>query len=117
VQTIIGIEPHIIVMGMPAAIIFIMTSQQALSMSMLIMPVGIIMQVIPCEVIAMVMRGIMGMPQQLTIGIPWHIIMHGVPFCIIPLIMEHMSFIMSMVTSSPGIMVHIMPSLVMVHVM
>jgi hypothetical protein len=47
VQTITGIEPHIMVIGMPQFIICIIMSQHVLSMSMLIAPVGIIMQVIP----------------------------------------------------------------------
>jgi hypothetical protein len=47
VQTMIGMKPHIIVMGIPLLIIFIITLQQVLSMSMLIMPVGAIMQVMP----------------------------------------------------------------------
>jgi hypothetical protein len=59
----------------------------------------------------------MGMPQQLIIGVPQHIIMQGVPLCIIVLIIEQASFIMSIVTSSPGVIMHIMPLSVMVQVM
>jgi hypothetical protein len=117
VQTIIGMAPHIIVMGMPLLIIFIMTSQHALSISMLIMPVGLIRQVIPCVVMSRVMSGTKGIPQQLIIGIPQHIIMHGVPLCIMPLIIEHAFFTMSIVASSPGVMVHIIPLSVMVQAM
>ena len=46
-QTIIGMVPHIMVMGMPQFIILVIMSQHILSMSMLIMPVGIIMQLMP----------------------------------------------------------------------
>jgi len=63
------------------------------------------------------MSGIMGIPQQLIIGIPPHIIMQGVPFFISVIIIPHMSFIMSMVTPSPGIIMHFMPLSVMVQSM
>jgi hypothetical protein len=46
-QTIMGMGPHIIVIGMPLPIIFIMVSQQDLSISMVIMPVGFIRQAMP----------------------------------------------------------------------
>ena len=116
-QTIIGIVPHISVMGMPQLIIFVIMSQHIFSMSMLIMPVGAIVHVMPCAVISRVMSGIRGMPQQLIIGMLQHIIMQGVPLCIIVLIIEQASFIMSIVTSSPGEMMHIMPLSVMVQTM
>jgi hypothetical protein len=47
VQTIIGIEPQAIVIGMPQLIMRVIMSQHILSMSMLIMPVGIIVHVMP----------------------------------------------------------------------
>jgi hypothetical protein len=40
-----GIMPHIIVMGMPQLIICIMVSQHILSISMLIAPLGIMVQI------------------------------------------------------------------------
>jgi hypothetical protein len=109
-----GIDPHIIVIGTPLLIIFIMTSQQVLSMSMLIMPLGFIRQLMPWGVISMVISGIMGIPQQLIIGIPQHIIMQGVPLCIMVFIIVQVSFIISIVTPSPLVMAHIMPLSVMV---
>jgi hypothetical protein len=117
VQTIIGIEPHIIDIGMPQLIMRIIMSQHILSMSMLIMPVGIIMHVMPWPLISKLMAGIMGMPQQLIIGWPAHIIMQGVPFFIMVVNMLHMSFIISMVAPSPGVIMHFMPLSVMVQVM
>ena len=116
-QTIIGTEPHIMVIGMPQLIMRVIMSQHILSMSMLIMPVGIIVQVMPFEAISKLIVGFMGMPQQLIIGIPEHIIMHGVPFFIMALMVAHMSFIISMVMPSAGIIMHCMPFSVMAHVM
>ena len=46
-QTIIGMLPHIMVIGMPQLIICVIMSQHILSMSMLIDPIGIIMQLMP----------------------------------------------------------------------
>ncbi len=46
-QTMHGIEPHIMVIGIPQAIIRFIVSQHIFSISMLIMPVGIIMQSMP----------------------------------------------------------------------
>lgn len=46
-QTIIGMAPHITVMGMPQFIILVIMSQHISSMSMLSMPVGSIMQLMP----------------------------------------------------------------------
>jgi hypothetical protein len=109
VQTITGMVPHIMVIGMPQFIICVIMSQHILSMSMLIAPIGIIMQFMPCRVISQVIFGIMGMPQQLIIGMPAQVIMQDMPLLIIEVSMEHMSFIISMVMPSPGIMVHIMP--------
>jgi hypothetical protein len=117
VQTIIGIEPHIMVIGMPQFIIFVIMSQHILSMSMLIMPIGIIMQVIPCFDISQVIDGIIAMPQQLIIGMPAHVIMQDMPLDIIDVSIVHMSFIMSIVVPSPGSIVHIIPLSVMAQVM
>ncbi len=67
-QTMHGVLPHIMVIGMPQAIMLFIVSQHILSISMLIMPVGIIMQVMPDAVISQVIVGIIAMPQQLIIG-------------------------------------------------
>jgi hypothetical protein len=108
-QTMHGVEPHIIVIGIPQAIIRFIVSQHILSISMLIMPVGIIMQSMPWAVIVQVIFGIMAMPQQLIIGMPEHIIPTGVPDAIMSVSIVHMLFIMSIVTPSAGIIVHFMP--------
>jgi len=108
-QTMHGVLPHIMVMGMPQAIMRFMVSQQTLSMSMLIMPVGIIMQVMPFAAISQVIFGIIAMPQQLIIGMPAQVMPTGVPQLIISVSMEHMFFIMSMLMPSAGIMTHFMP--------
>jgi hypothetical protein len=71
----------------------------------------------PFAVISHVIIGFMGIPQQLIIGMPEHIIMHGVPFFIIMVMVAHMSFIMSMLMPSAGIIMHCMPLSVMVQVM
>ena len=116
-QTIIGIEPHIMVIGMPQFIIFVIMSQHILSISMLIMPVGIIVQVMPCFVISQDIVGIIAMPQQLIIGIPAQVIMQDMPLDIIDVIIVDMSFIMSIVVPSPGIIMHIIPLSVIEQVM
>jgi hypothetical protein len=59
------------------------------------------------------MVGIIGIPQQLIIGWPAHIIMQGMPLFIMVPSMPHMSFIMSIVAPSPGVIVHFMPFSVM----
>lgn len=112
-QTIIGMLPHIMVIGMQQPIMRFMLSQHIFSMSMLIMPVGIIMQSMPCDSILQVIFGIIGMPQQDIIGMPPHIMPHGVPLAIIDIIMSQQSFIMSMVVPWAGFITHIMPSAVM----
>lgn len=116
-HTITGVAPQHIVIGMPQAIIWFIVSQHMASMSMLIMPIGIRVQTMPLAVISQVMRGIIGMPQQLIIGAPAHIMPTGVPQAIMRFIMAQRSRIMSMVVPSPGIMVQTMPASVMAQVM
>ena len=67
-QTMHGVVPHIMVIGMPQAIMRFIVSQHILSISMPIMPVGIIVQVMPVPVISHIIFGIIAMPQQLIIG-------------------------------------------------
>jgi len=57
------------------------------------------------------------MPQQDIMGIPAHIIMHGVPFFIIDMSIVHMSFIASADVPSPAIIVQTMPLSVIAQVM
>ena len=104
-----GVEPHIMVIGIPQAIIRFIVSQHILSISMLIMPVGIIMHSMPWAVIVQVIFGIIAMPQQLIIGMPKHIMPVGVPQAIMSVSIVHMLFIMSIDAPSPGIIVHFMP--------
>jgi hypothetical protein len=109
VQTIIGTEPHMSVMGMPQLIMLVIMSQHILSISMLIMPVGFMVQLMPLAVISQLMVGHIGMPQQPIMGMPAHIIMHGVPFFIMTCSIAQISFIMSMLMPSAGIIMHFMP--------
>lgn len=111
-QTIIGMLPHIMVIGMPQPIMRSIDSQHILSMSMLIMPMGIIMQTMPCDSILQVIFGIIGMPQHDIIGMLPHIIPHGVPLAIIDIIMSQQSLSISIVQPSAGFITHIMPSAV-----
>jgi hypothetical protein len=57
---VITLLPHIIVMGVPMAIIFIMDSQRSRSMSMLAPSIGITLQTMPSLPISMVIRHIIG---------------------------------------------------------
>jgi hypothetical protein len=66
---IMGMFPHIIIMGMPMAIIFIMASQRSLSMSMLMPSMGIILQTMPSLPISMLMRTGMGIIIDMGMGI------------------------------------------------
>ena len=108
-HTMQGVLPHVRVIGIPQAIMRFIVSQHIFSISMLIMPVGIIMQSMPFAVMVQVIFGIMAMPQQLIIGMPAHIIPVGVPHAIMSVSIEHMLFIMSMLMPSAGIIVHFMP--------
>ena len=108
-HTMHGVLPHIMVIGMPHAIMRFMVSQHILSMSMLIMPVGVIMQSMPLGVMVQVIFGIIAMPQQLIIGMPEHIIPTGVPQAIMSVSIAPMLFIMSMLMPSAGIIEHFMP--------
>ena len=108
-HTMQGVLPHVRVIGIPQAIMRFIVSQHIFSISMLIMPVGIIMQSMPFAVMVQVIFGIMAMPQQLIIGMPAHIIPVGVPHAIMSVSIEHMLFIMSMLMPSAGIIAHFMP--------
>ena len=108
-QTIMGIEPHIIVIGIPQAIMLFIMSQQHFIMSMLIMPIGIIIHIMPLSVISMLILGIIAMPQQLIIGMPLHMMPQLMPLAIIVFIIMHMERIISIVVPSAGIIMHIMP--------
>jgi hypothetical protein len=102
-------DPHIMVIGMPQPIMLVIMSQHIFNMSMLIMPVGFMVQLMPLAVISHVMSGHIGIPQQLIMGMPAHIIMHEVPFFIMAFSVAHMSFITSMLMPSAGIIMHFIP--------
>ncbi|WP_437925764.1 hypothetical protein WMF37_43045 [Sorangium sp. So ce291] len=71
---ITGIPPHIIVIGIPADIIFIIASQRSLSMSIDMPSGGIILQVIPSLPISQDILHIIGMPMPIM-------------FCIMPIML------------------------------
>ncbi|WP_437895075.1 hypothetical protein [Sorangium sp. So ce124] len=99
VHIIMGIPPHIIIMGIPADIIFVMASQRSFSMSIDMPSGGINLQVIPSFVIShdilhiigmlMPIMGIIGMPMPIMpgiIGMPMPIMpgIIGMPMPIMP---------------------------------
>ena len=55
------------------------------------------------------MVGIIGMPQQLIIGIALQVIITGMPLLVMVMSMVHISLIMSIVVPSPGVIVHFIP--------
>ncbi|WP_437654900.1 hypothetical protein [Sorangium sp. So ce1182] len=82
---IMGMPPHIIIMGMPVDILFIIDSQQLLSMSIDMPSAGIILQVIPSLVISQVILHIMGMFPPIVlimldvIGMPMPVMLGIIP--------------------------------------
>jgi len=70
---IMGMPLQLIIMGMPMPIIFIISSQQLLNISMFIPSGQVILQVMPSAVISQLILAIMG----IIIGI--------IPDCIIPI--------------------------------
>ena len=116
-HTMQGVLPHMRVMGIPQAIMRFIVSQHIFSMSMLIMPVGIIMHVMPFALISHVIFGIMAMPQQLIMGMPAHVMPTGVPQLIMSMSIEHIAFIVSMLMPSAGVIMHFMPWSVIEQVM
>ncbi|WP_437981768.1 hypothetical protein [Sorangium sp. So ce117] len=100
VHIIMGIPPHIIIMGIPADIIFVMASQRSFSMSIDMPSGGIILQIIPSLVISHDILHIMGMPMPIMPGIMPII---GMPMPIMPGIIGMLMPIM------PGIMGMPMP--------
>lgn len=109
--------PHIIDIVIPQPIMRVIMSQHIAIMSMVMAPCGFIMQRMPLAVISQVMAGIIGMPQHVIIGMPLQVIMQGMPQAIIDCIISQQSFIMSMDMPSVGVIMHSMPSAVMVQVM
>ena len=116
-QVISVTPPHIMAMVMPQPIMRFIMSQHMAIMSMPMAPAGFIMQRMPVAVISHVMAGIIGMPQHIIIGMPLQVIMQGMPQSIIDCIMAQQSFIMSIDMPSAGIIMHSMPSAVMLQVM
>ncbi|WP_438005505.1 hypothetical protein WME89_43420 [Sorangium sp. So ce321] len=93
---IMGIPPHIIVIGMPADIIFIIASQRSLSMSIDMPSGGIILQVIPSLPISQDILHIIGMPMPIM-------------FCIMPIMLGIMPIMLGIMPIMLGIMLGIMP--------
>jgi hypothetical protein len=70
-QHIIGMPPHIIIMGMPADIIMVIRSQQAFIISIVMPSHGVMRQIMPVGVISQVMRHvIIGIIMGIIIGMP-----------------------------------------------
>jgi hypothetical protein len=75
-----GIPPHIMVMGMPVAIIFIIISQRSLSISIDMPSGGVILHIIPSLVISQLILHIMGMPMPCIMpGIIMGMLIMGMP--------------------------------------
>ncbi|WP_437875643.1 hypothetical protein [Sorangium sp. So ce513] len=88
VHIIMGMPPHIIIIGIPAAIIFVIISQRSLSVSIDMPSGGIILQVIPSLVISQDILHIIGMPMPIMPGImPIMPGIIGMPMPIMPGIM------------------------------
>ncbi|XYH96001.1 hypothetical protein ACMHYB_50800 [Sorangium sp. So ce1128] len=107
---IMGIPPHIIIIGIPADIIFIIASQRSLSMSIDMPSGGIILQVIPSLVISQDILHIIGMPMPIMFCIM--LIMLGIMpimFGIIGMPMPIMFCIMPIMFGIMPIMFGIMP--------
>jgi hypothetical protein len=95
------LPPHIIIIGAPVAIIFIMDSQRSRSMSMLAPSIGITLQIRPSLLISMVIRHIIGIMPDI-VGMPMPDIM-GIPMPgIMPIMGMPMPDIMGI--PMPGIM-------------
>ncbi|WP_437754054.1 hypothetical protein [Sorangium sp. So ce1389] len=95
---IMGIPPHIIVIGIPADIIFIIASQRSLSMSIDMPSGGIILQVIPSLPISQDILHIIGMPMPIM-------------FCIMPIMLGIMPIMLGIMPIMLGIM-PIMPGII-----
>ncbi|MDC0684772.1 hypothetical protein [Sorangium atrum] len=103
VHIIMGIPPHIIIMGIPADIIFVMASQRSFSMSIDMPSGGINLQVIPSFVISHDILHIIGMPMPIMPGIMPIMGIIGMPMPIMPGIIGMLMPIM------PGIIGMLMP--------
>ena len=99
-QSIIGIPPHIIVIGMPQAIILFIWSQQSFIMSMVMSSIGIIVQTMPRGVISQVILhvGIRIMPA--IIGIMFVII--GIMFGIIGIMFAIIGIMFGIIFAVPS---------------
>ncbi|WP_438033029.1 hypothetical protein [Sorangium sp. So ce204] len=95
---IMGIPPHIIIMGIPDDIIFVMASQRSFSTSIDMPSGGIILQIIPSLVISHDILHIIGMPIPVIPGIMPIMGIIGMPMPIMPGIIGMLMPIM------PGIM-------------
>ncbi|WP_437974573.1 hypothetical protein WMF11_40005 [Sorangium sp. So ce295] len=108
VHIIMGIPPHIIIIGIPADIIFVMASQRSFSMSIDMPSGGIILQIIPSLVISHDILHIMGMPMPIMPGIMPII---GMPMPIMPGIIGMLMPIMPGIMGIIGMPMPIMPGI------
>lgn len=67
-QHIIGIPPHIIIMGMPIFIMLFMRSQHSFIISLVIAPMGVILQTMLLPDISQVMVHIIGIIMPIIMG-------------------------------------------------
>ncbi|WKB55859.1 hypothetical protein [Eleftheria terrae] len=109
-QTISGAEPHIMVIGMPQAIMRVIMSLHSDIISIGIMSPPIMVQRMPSAVISQFILGIIGMPQTIIIGMPLQVIMQGMPLAIMLFSMSQQSRIMPIDMPSVGVMVQLRPS-------
>ncbi|WP_437732206.1 hypothetical protein [Sorangium sp. So ce1335] len=111
---IMGVPPHIIIIGIPADIIFVIISQRSLSMSIDMPSGGIILQVIPSLVISQDILHIIGMLMPIMPGImpmpimPIMLGIIGMPMLIMPGIMLIMLGIMPIMLDIIGMPMPIM---------
>ncbi|WP_437620732.1 hypothetical protein [Sorangium sp. So ce1151] len=99
---IMGIPPHIIVIGIPADIIFIIASQRSLSMSIDMPSGGIILQVIPSLPISQDILHIIGMPMPIMFCIM--LIMLGIIGVPMPIMLGIMPIMLGIMPIMLGIM-------------
>nr|WP_236644216.1 hypothetical protein [Sorangium cellulosum] len=112
---IMGIPPHIIIIGIPDDIIRVMASQRSLSMSMDMPSAGITLQVNPSFVISQDILHIIGMPMPIMLGImPMPIMLGIMPM---PIMLGIMPMPIMLGIMPMPIMLGIMPMPIMLGIM
>lgn len=104
-HTIIGIPPHVIIIGAPMAIIELMASQRSFMRDIIDASVGIIFMTIPSFVISQDILQVMGIMLLIIMGIIMGIMPimppYGIPLMGMPVVM---AFIMGVMPPVIGIM-------------